>query len=129
VSFEVIFFFFLFCYIGFYKGFIILRGFNLCLFLALPGLVLMVITELNRPPFDFREGERELVRGFNLEYGGYLFVLLFLREYGFLLFFSYLLSVLVFFGSILYYLLLMLGLLSIRRRFPRYRYDKLMGLF
>lgn len=37
--------------------------------------------ESNRTPFDFREGESELVSGFNTEYRGGGFTLIFLREY------------------------------------------------
>jgi NADH:ubiquinone oxidoreductase subunit H len=99
ISFEVIFFFILFCFIGVLKRFTIFYNFNILLILILPVLVCIVIVELNRPPFDFREGESELVRGFNLEMGGYLFVLLFLREYGFMLFFCYFISLLIFAGS------------------------------
>ena len=53
-----------------------------------PVIVLWVIscvTETNRTPFDFSEGESELVSGFNVEYRGVLFTLLFLREYGIIL--------------------------------------------
>lgn len=45
------------------------------------------VAETNRTPFDFSEGESELVSGFNIEYGRFLFALLFIREYGIILFF------------------------------------------
>jgi NADH-ubiquinone oxidoreductase chain 1 len=43
------------------------------------------LIERNRAPFDLLEGERELIRGFNVELGSLTFVFLFLREYGVLI--------------------------------------------
>merc|ERR1712121_512349 len=57
-------------------------------FLIGPGLALFVpwittcVAELNRTPFDFAEGESELVSGFNIEYGSVKFAMIFMAEYG-----------------------------------------------
>lgn len=53
-------------------------------FLLLPVILIWIVTciaETNRAPFDFAEGESEIVRGFNIEYGSVGFALIFLAEY------------------------------------------------
>lgn len=44
-------------------------------------LYISLIAETNRSPFDFAEGESELISGFNIEYSSVGFVIIFLAEY------------------------------------------------
>lgn len=53
-----------------------------------PLWVIITVAETNRAPFDFAEGESEIVSGFNIEYGSFEFALLFISEYLRILFFS-----------------------------------------
>jgi NADH-ubiquinone oxidoreductase chain 1 len=92
------------------------------------------LAETNRTPFDFAEGESELVSGFNIEYRRGGFALIFLAEYASILFIRILFS-LVFLGGdvfsiIFYFKLIFISFLFIwvRGTLPRFRYDKLMYL-
>jgi NADH-ubiquinone oxidoreductase chain 1 len=49
-------------------------------------LIASMVAETNRSPFDFAEGESELVSGFNVEYGRGGFAILFLSEYSRIIF-------------------------------------------
>nr|WAR51450.1 NADH dehydrogenase subunit 1 [Parasarpa dudu] len=93
-----------------------------------------LMAETNRTPFDFAEGESELVSGFNVEYSSGGFALIFLAEYSSILFMS-LLFIIVYLGgydlNLMFYLKLVLlsfFFIWIRGTLPRYRYDKLMYL-
>lgn len=50
------------------------------------------VAETNRTPFDFAEGESELVSGFNIEYGSVGFAIIFMAEYARIFFISMIFS-------------------------------------
>ncbi|YP_009517126.1 NADH dehydrogenase subunit 1 (mitochondrion) [Thrips palmi] len=91
------------------------------------------VAELNRTPFDFAEGESELVSGFNTEYSSSSFAIIFMAEYLMILLFSMYTSVFFFNSncnilSMPKFMMLMMFYIWIRATLPRYRYDKLMNI-
>nr|YP_003331097.1 NADH dehydrogenase subunit 1 [Herdmania momus]CAX65559.1 NADH dehydrogenase subunit 1 [Herdmania momus] len=143
VSYEVVFFFYLMCFVlkmGDYdwEGFLSEGGTfggYLEVFLFMVWLVL-ILAELNRTPFDLVEGESELVSGFNVEYSGFGFTLLFLAEYMNIWFIS-LASGVVFYGlgggvylGWFFFLFLILWVRGVLPRFKFYQLIELMwGVF
>nr|APX39991.1 NADH dehydrogenase subunit 1 [Cryptocephalus cynarae] len=107
------------------------------LFIMLPLCFMWFVTclaETNRTPFDFAEGESELVSGFNVEYSSGGFAMIFMAEYSSIIFMSMICS-LMFLGGNFYsfFFFMKVGFMSflwiwIRGTLPRYRYDKLMYL-
>nr|AGK36608.1 NADH dehydrogenase subunit 1 [Rieppeleon brevicaudatus] len=115
------------------------------LYLIIPAWPLMMmwyistLAETNRSPFDLTEGESELVSGFNVEYTGGMFALLFLAEYTNIILMNTLTCILFLnpgctktntFTTLLMMesALLTMGFLWIRASYPRFRYDQLMQL-
>lgn len=96
--------------------------------------VISIIAETNRTPFDFAEGESELVSGFNIEYGGPGFALIFIAEYGIILLLRGL-TIAIFLGTPFFTFLhsffttrLAFFWIWVRATYPRYRYDLLISL-
>nr|UOU85031.1 NADH dehydrogenase subunit 1 [Procloeon bifidum] len=106
------------------------------LFLSLPLAMMWFassLAETNRTPFDFAEGESELVSGFNIEYSSGGFALIFMAEYASILFMSALFVVLFLGASNGVTFAIKASLLAFtfiwaRGTLPRFRYDKLMNL-
>nr|AKM70181.1 NADH dehydrogenase subunit 1 [Cinara tujafilina] len=104
------------------------------LFLLFLKLKISFLPEKNRPPFDFPEGESELVSGFNIEFSSMSFIFIFMSEYLSIMFMGLLMSE-FFFGLMiskfylnLFVLIFMFLVIWIRGVLPRFRYDKLMYL-
>nr|QYK92311.1 NADH dehydrogenase subunit 1 [Tetramorium tsushimae] len=106
------------------------------MFILFPIFILFfisILAELNRSPMDFIEGESELVSGFNVEYFSGGFALIFMAEYGMIIFWSYLMLMMfikvgyMWYSSI-YLVLFIYLIIYMRGLLPRMRYDELMYL-
>nr|YP_008963969.1 NADH dehydrogenase subunit 1 [Hypodontus macropi]AGY95412.1 NADH dehydrogenase subunit 1 [Hypodontus macropi] len=129
ISYEIAFSLYLLAVMIHYSLFSFVSDLMLSLVIIYLPFLVMIIAELNRAPFDFAEGESELVSGFNVEYSSIAFVLLFLSEYGSLIFFSVMSSMLFFNFSMVVSLLIFSVIIFIRSSYPRFRYDMMMMMF
>lgn len=101
---------------------------NIFLFLPIYLIVLIVIlAETNRAPFDEVEAESELVGGFFTEHSAIIFALYFLAEYSNMIFLSYLFSFL-FTSSLILFPIHLFFFVWIRASLPRLRYDHLIKI-
>lgn len=94
-------------------------------------IIIRMLIELNRTPFDLIEGESELVSGFNVEYYRRIFVIIFLSEYSGILLIRIILTI-IFYGFLRWsikflviYIIHIIIILWIRGILPRIRYDEL----
>ena len=78
----------------------ILGWFCIPCFIGFVTMFICILAELNRCPFDLPEAESELICGYNTEYSGMRFALLYLSEYG-MLFANALLLTVLFLGGFL----------------------------
>nr|WMH03415.1 NADH dehydrogenase subunit 1 [Cacopsylla melanoneura] len=142
ISYEVSFFLLILC-ILYFSGSMNLFDLSVIqqngwfIWLLFPIFIMLFVSflaELNRTPFDFSEGESELVSGFNVEYGGVGFAFIFLSEYLSIIFSSVIMCIFFlgggpeFLGFYLKFLFISLTIILVRGTLPRYRYDKLMSM-
>jgi len=104
------------------------------LFLIFILLLIRFLAEINRSPFDFSEGESELVSGFNIEFRSLSFIFIFISEYIRIIFIGILLCE-IFFGLLMnkfylniFILMFIFLVIWLRGFLPRFRYDKLIYL-
>lgn len=110
------------------------------------AIILMValLAEVNRAPFDLPEAEQELTAGYHTEYSGMKFALFFMAEYIGMIVVS-MVAIALFFGGyhfilvdqipilgpvvfIVKVILFLMGMIWLRATLPRIRYDRLMAL-
>lgn len=84
---------------------------------------ILILIETRRIPFDFIERESELISGFNTEFSRRFFSLFFIFEYGIMLFFRILMSLLYF--NFFFFFFLIYFFIFFRASFPRFRYDQI----
>ncbi len=127
VAYEIVIFFILILVVIYYISWnIYTYKFSLLYILDLFVIwLLILLVETNRRPYDFAEGERELVSGYNIEYIGVLFAYIFIAEYGILVFFSWVTRV-IFLGFYNFWIVLIF-LVVVRGFIPRRRYDILIS--
>nr|AQM37774.1 NADH dehydrogenase subunit 1 [Unio crassus] len=87
----------------------------------------ITLAETNRTPFDFAEGESELVSGFNIEYSGTKFAVFFMAEYLNILFLSVISSLLTL-NTYKWAPIFAFMFLLVRGTLPRHRYDLMMNM-
>jgi NADH-ubiquinone oxidoreductase chain 1 len=127
VAYEIIIFFLMILVVIYYSSWN-LMNYKFSIYYILDLFViwlLILLVETNRRPYDFAEGERELVSGYNIEYIGVLFAYIFIAEYGILVFFRWVTRV-MFLGYYNFWLILMF-LIIVRGFIPRRRYDILIS--
>nr|QHZ87489.1 NADH dehydrogenase subunit 1 [Coeliccia cyanomelas] len=115
------------------KDFMYFQKYIWFMFMAFPLMIIWFascLAETNRTPFDFAEGESELVSGFNVEYSSGGFALIFMSEYASILFMS-MFFVVIFLGCYLnsFFFFIEVTFISfcfiwVRGTLPRYRYLK-----
>lgn len=93
------------------------------------AFIISAIAETNRPPFDLPEAESELIAGWLVEYGGFIFAAIYLAEYTFIQAFAVIISIL-FIGTCnpLIVCLIIFIFIWIRATLPRIKYNNLMQL-
>lgn len=127
IAYEIIIFFIIILLVIFYSRWNI-RNYNFSIIYILDLLIiwlLILLVETNRSPYDFAEGERESVSGYNIEYIGVLFAYIFIAEYGMLVFFRWVTRVLFF--QWYFFWVVLLFLIVVRGFVPRRRYDILIS--
>ncbi len=114
--------------------------------LAAGILMIALLAEVNRAPFDLPEAEQELTQGYMVEYSGMKFALFMMAEYLGMIAISVIVATLYLggyndgFGLVTYLpflgpvvlfgkvILLLIGMVWVRATLPRIRYDRLMAL-
>ena len=117
---------------------LVVNSFSVSIVILNPLLIIFwlvsCLAETNRTPFDFSEGESELVSGFNVEYGSGGFAVIFIAEYA-RIYFLRILSAFIIFGynsreisRRIFIIILIFFWIWRRSTLPRFRYDFLINL-